>query len=157
MKIKFSSSISYLLVAVFVFCIFLSVNQVAALEIWGIQEGLNGTDDVGTAFGQDQEVSLMEMIGLGLKIIFSLLGLYFFVIIFIAGFNIMSSNGDQKAFGVAKDRLLNASIGLLVIFMAWALSAYIIKLIVSMSANDDVTEGGKFDSHVQGEFKSPQS
>lgn len=122
----------------FVFSFFFNMAPVSAGAFLDNQEGIGkeSSSNVGRrAFGQDSDVSLVEMIGFGIKIIFSLLGIYFLVIIIGAGFKMMSSDGDPKAFGAAKDRLVNATAGLLVIFIAYALTAYIVGLVTKLGRN----------------------
>lgn len=49
------------------------------------------------------------------------------------GFQIMTAAGDDKKVGAGKTIIMNAAIGLVVIFLAWSIVSFVIKLLFGTS------------------------
>lgn len=77
----------------------------------------------------DTSNDAMAMFGKGIKIFMGFLGVFCFILIIIAGVKWMSSNGDDKGIEGAKKTLYAAIGGLILIFIAYPLSDYIIKMV----------------------------
>ncbi len=71
----------------------------------------NGTDCSACNF--------VEMINLGIVILFGAVGLIFAVIMMKAGFGLVTSGGNPGALTAAKDHFQNALVGLLIVMAAW--------------------------------------
>lgn len=75
----------------------------------------------------------MQMFGNGIKIFLGFMGVFCFILIIIAGVKWMSSNGEKDGIEGAKKTLFAAIGGLILIFIAYPLSTYIIQMIESMA------------------------
>jgi len=62
-------------------------------------------------------------------------GLVFFVMILFAGWQILTSGGNEENVKKAKTRLLHAVIGLAVIIAAYAISAYILSILIKSTTS----------------------
>ena len=95
--------------------------QTAALAI---ETGL----DYGTFTGlgtQDVRISIMQIV----RIVLGLVGIIAIIIIIYAGFLWMTSAGNADQIDRAKRTLRNAAIGLLIIFLAFAIVSFIIQML----------------------------
>lgn len=86
---------------------------------------------VGTASGlpggsDNNEDALIGIIGTGINVILSILGVVLVLIIIYAGWTWMMSQGVKDKVQKAKDMLLQAVIGLLIIFAAYAIATFVI-------------------------------
>lgn len=73
-------------------------------------------------FGEDKplsEAELGDIISALLPYLFTLAGLGLFLYLIIAGFGWMTSGGDPKKTQSAKDKLTNALVGFIIIFVAY--------------------------------------
>lgn len=68
--------------------------------------------------------------------ILGFLALIVFFIILFAGFQWMTAGGDGDKVGKAKTRIINAVIGLVVIFLAWAIVNFVIS---ALSETGDIS------------------
>lgn len=119
--IKFSSIIITLAVTVG-----LAVPQPSqAVNVWGDwfdrTVGQKGFDDVG--FGRKDLRTIAANV---VNILLGLLGVIAIVLIMYAGFRWMLAGGDLEKIELAKKILVSASIGLLIILSAWAVSIYVL-------------------------------
>lgn len=102
---------------------FLMVAQVALAEEAGSQKALGGLEKTATGgFGSEitKSGTPSEIIGKIVGVALSFLGIFFFILIIIAGYMWMSSMGNEQAAGKAKDILLAAVIGLFIVLIAYA-------------------------------------
>lgn len=95
-------------------------------------QGLGGTINAGLAYGtivgwgtQDLRVTIMLVI----QVLLGFLGVVAILIILYAGWRWMTSGGDPQKIEEAKRTLVNAVLGLLVIFAAFAIVAFIIQML----------------------------
>ena len=98
----------------------------AGLRATGGAAGFNTTEAAGG--GQSQ---LMTTVGTVIKAFLTLLGIVFLVIIIWAGFNYMLSRGDTKKAESARGMILTATIGLIIILAAYAITTFVITTIGS--------------------------
>ena len=96
--------------------------------------GLNATAD---SAGYDTgAANITQIIGNVITFIISLLGILLMILFFYSGYEWMTAGGDTKKVQAAKDRLKNATIGLVIILGAYALSSFVLStLINATSAN----------------------
>ncbi|MDO8559633.1 MAG: hypothetical protein Q7S23_01160 [bacterium] len=118
--LKYSATIGVvaltLMVAVFV------VAPASAQLGASVNEGLSFGTIVGWGT-QDLRVTIMRII----QVLFGFLGVVAVLIILYAGWRWMTSGGDPQKIDEAKRTLINAALGLLVIFMAFAIVSFIIR------------------------------
>lgn len=62
-------------------------------------------------------------------------GLVFFVMILYAGFQILTSGGNEENVKTAKKRLFNAVLGLAVIIAAYAITAFILSILIKSTTS----------------------
>lgn len=91
------------------------LNETAG-QVGAFKSQLNSSPNVG--FFQDR---LGQMIGL----VLSMIGVIFFVLIIYAGINWMLSGGNDQKITKSKDLIINATIGLVIVFAAYAITSYI--------------------------------
>jgi len=123
--------ISLVLVIVFVLTI-LTTSTASALNDFGLdataghvnafKSQVNNPPGVG--FFQNR---LGQMIGL----VLSMVGVIFFILIIYAGITWMLSGGNDQTITKSKDLIINATIGLVIVFAAYAITAYVGTLLTS--------------------------
>lgn len=89
------------------------------------QEGLN---DVGVVFGDkgNGPQDIRYIIARIITIVLGFLGIIFFALIIFAGFQYMTSAGNEEQTKKALSLLRNALIGLIIILVSWGISRYIL-------------------------------
>lgn len=96
---------------------------------------LDRLKNVGGAAGYDSatttESSILDIIGTGIRVMLSLLGVIFIFLIIVAGYNWMTAAGDQEKITKAKHTIRSAIIGLLIIVASFAIWLFISQIIVS--------------------------
>ena len=101
--------------------VFLSINAtLAQTDIYGV----NYSTDVGLS-SVDIRVSIVKIV----RVILGILGVIALAIILYGGFVWMTSHGDSAQVEKAKKILLNAVIGLIIIFLAFSIVQYIFKVL----------------------------
>lgn len=80
-----------------------------------------------TAGGNDLELT----IGNTIKIILSLVGIIFLILMFYSGFLWMTASGDTKAIEKAKENIKNSLIGLIIVLGAYAITNLISTILVT--------------------------
>lgn len=96
--------------------------------------GLGGLENTANGIGYKQEkgsaTELIDIkIGTVINIVFSLLGVIFFVIIWIGGLDIIGANGNEELVKKGKDRIVNGAIGILIVLIAYLFTKAIIGII----------------------------
>jgi len=86
------------------------------------QEGATDISNVYGGNNQDIRVTIAEIINIVLEFI----GLIFFVLIIFAGFQYMTSGGNEEKTKQAVRLLRNAIIGFVIILMAWGVTRFTI-------------------------------
>lgn len=81
-----------------------------------------------TTGGVDSVIKLESILSTILGVL-TIVGVIFFVIqIILAGFKLISSKGDPKEFQVAQSKLIHNLIGLLIVVVAFGLTAFLTQL-----------------------------
>lgn len=94
---------------------------------------LNRLQTVGTAAGYSAnttESTVLEIVGTGISVGLSLLGVIFVILILIAGFNWMTAAGDEEKIKRAGQTIRAAIIGLLIVAGAFAIWLFISRIIL---------------------------
>lgn len=89
--------------------------------------------NVGTHAGYSQATgpsTLLEIVGTGIRVGLSLLGVIFIILILLAGFNWMTAAGDEEKISKAGRTIRAAIIGLLVIVAAYAIWVFVSNIII---------------------------
>ena len=69
---------------------------------------------------------LADRVGRIINLVLSVFGVVFFGLIVFSGFQWMTAGGSEEKVTKAKDRIMRAAIGLGIIIMAWAMTAYVV-------------------------------
>ncbi|HRY36745.1 MAG TPA: hypothetical protein P5230_02595 [Candidatus Magasanikbacteria bacterium] len=80
------------------------------------------------------EYSLSQTIGGYIKAVLGFLGVIFFALTFYAGFLWLTAGGDEGKIEKAKEIITAATIGLIIIFMAYGITAMVLNLTRQASA-----------------------
>ncbi len=85
-----------------------------------------GLSDAGQGAGYSLTQTPAELLGFGIQLVIGLLGVVFLILVLYAGFTWMTSMGNEKTVGKAKDILVRATVGLVIMISAYAISSYVI-------------------------------
>lgn len=94
---------------------------------------LEKLNKVGTSAGYDSatsETTILEILGTGISVGLSLLGVIFIILILLAGYNWMTAAGDQEKITKAQHTIRSAIIGLLIIVSAFAIWMFISRVLI---------------------------
>ena len=80
-----------------------------------------------TYIGLNTGASLPQLIGLIIRDILALIGVIFLALMVYAGFQWMTARGNEEIVTQAKGTIENAGIGLVIIVVSYALTAFIIE------------------------------
>jgi type IV secretory pathway VirB2 component (pilin) len=79
-----------------------------------------------TDVGLGQSTDLKGFIANAINIVLGFLGIIAVLFIIYAGFKWMTAAGNEEQVGEARKMLVQAVVGLIIIFMAWAIGAFVI-------------------------------
>lgn len=128
MKSSKKGLISFVILSiVFSSLVFFSLPVKADESLLGMQVGLS---DVGNVYGEDSAPKDPRLVVIELfKVVLGFLSLLVLGLVLFSGFQWMTSGGDEKKVADAKKRLVNAVIGLIILFSSWILTRYLIVVI----------------------------
>jgi hypothetical protein len=101
-----------------------AIQPASAQNLWSKQVGVNavGRDAYGeTGVPKDIRMIVAQII----KVVLTLLGIIFLVLLITAGYKWMTSQGEESKTTEAKDQIQAAVIGLIIILMSWAIATYV--------------------------------
>ncbi|NQV88915.1 MAG: hypothetical protein HQ488_01145 [Parcubacteria group bacterium] len=90
--------------------------------------------DVGDGIGADADTDLPTLVGELIKVLLSVLGIIFVVLVVYAGFLYLTSQGEAERVKKAKALLTQAVIGLVIIISAYAISSFVIDALVQATS-----------------------
>ncbi len=99
-------------------------------QIDQINDQLNNTVS-GTGLNKSD---LIQVINAVIKIILSLLGVIAVIIILWGGFGWMTSGGNEEQIGAAKKRIGAGVVGLVIIFLAYAIASFVLEKLANVTA-----------------------
>mgnify|MGYP003392544019 CR=1 FL=1 len=101
----------------------------------GPNSPLGGLQQVGdSAYGVSGAPEIKTLIANGVKIALGFLGYLFIILILWGGFQWMTSGGDEPKIEAAKKRIVNATIGLVLVLAAYAIAYAITNYIAQATA-----------------------
>ena len=89
---------------------------------------------LGTGSAADAGSQLPVMVGSIIRVVLSLLGIIFVVLMVYAGFLWMTARGEKDQVTKAKDIIRNSIIGLIIIMTAYAITGFVASRIVCATA-----------------------
>jgi hypothetical protein len=120
----------------------LTVGQLALVAIPASAQDVNGNptqllEQTGLGNGQGSAAAgaqLPILVGRIIRVLLSLLGIIFLVLMVYAGFLWMTARGESDPVDKAKDIIRQAIIGLIIVFLAYALTGFIINSIIKATS-----------------------
>lgn len=76
-------------------------------------------------YGSVDETSVATIVGTIARVIMSLLGIVFVILIIVSGYQWMTAGGNDEELKKAKQRMTNAVIGLVIVLSAWAIWSFV--------------------------------
>jgi type IV secretory pathway VirB2 component (pilin) len=109
----------------------------AALAQSGATDSIrnNFRDVTDGAFGDgtaDSAPSLAELVGNIIQYLLGLLGIILVVLVIYAGVLWMTAGGNKDSIGKAQKIILNAAIGMIIIFAAYAITDFVIRAVEAL-------------------------
>ena len=111
-----------LFIIVVISSLFLKIDQVFAQKLENADDNLS---KVAGAAGISADVSLSQTVGNMIKGGLSAVGLIFFILIFYGGFSWMIARGNEQKVEKAKNTVIAASIGLVIVLASYAITILI--------------------------------
>lgn len=96
------------------------------------------TDLLGTEYGASSGLANTDprlMVGLVIRAILGLLGVGGLILLLYSGFEWMTSMGNDQKVGDAKKRIWYTIIGMAIIFMAYAITTFVFRVVYETSTN----------------------
>ncbi len=97
-----------------------------------------GMAEIGGVYGNKRPQDIRLMAAKFIRLILSFLGTIFLVLIMAAGFQWMTSGGNEEKTLKAKNLLVNAVIGLAIILVAWSIATYLIYVFNKIIINQTI-------------------
>ncbi|MFZ2681686.1 MAG: hypothetical protein WAZ14_01150 [Patescibacteria group bacterium] len=104
----------------------------AATEAGALTDNLDAVQS-NTGLGNKE---LDETLGLLINVLLGLLGIIFLVLVIYAGFLWMTAGGDEKNVAKAKQIIITAVIGLVILLSAYAISSFVLDQLISATGTD---------------------
>ncbi len=98
-----------------------------------LSKGKTELDKVAKNLGDAGTKELPELIGNMINVLLSVLGIFFVVVVVYAGFLYLSAGGEEDKVKKAKKLLGQAVIGIVIILLAYSISAFVIGSLTSVT------------------------
>ncbi|MFH1890883.1 MAG: hypothetical protein ABIJ91_04975 [Candidatus Kuenenbacteria bacterium] len=95
-----------------------------------VSEQLEDIKDIGLPGRDKAEGRILEVVTDVIKMVLSLLALIFLILIIVAGVKWMTAAGNEESITKAKKIISNALIGLLIIFLSYAITAFVFGVVL---------------------------
>ena len=145
----FSRASKTFIVIIFLFLVSMPQIAFAGMGLLDAEAGKSQTE-TNVAFqkqagfaGNTNGSTLPVAVALVIRVFIGLLGTIFLVLILSAGWNWFMAQGDPKKTEVAKDKMINAVIGLIVVVSAYAITVFVFR-----TAGDLGVMGGGSTSNI---------
>ncbi|MFH1661947.1 MAG: pilin [Candidatus Falkowbacteria bacterium] len=103
------------------------ISNIHAGSLWESQEGMSGADSIGEAFGETAGTprDVRTIVGNVIKVFLTFIGIIFVILILLAGYKWMTSQGNENTIGEAKSQIKSSIIGLAIIISAYAITTFV--------------------------------
>ncbi|MFW0862711.1 MAG: hypothetical protein ACKKL6_03975 [Candidatus Komeilibacteria bacterium] len=130
MKVSINN-LSALLVVIFIVTSFLVI---IAAPLLAIETGLETTAGEAGFTTKDEAgyKNPQQIVASVVQIALGLIGTLFLVLIIVSGFQWMTAGGNSSSIDTSKKRLINATIGLIVVLAAYALTSFVITSVANI-------------------------
>ena len=86
-------------------------------------------DNVG--YSSAEQNSIRTITAKIVQSILSLLGIIFLILIIISGYQWMTAGGNEESIAKAKKRIINATIGVAIVILAYSIHVFVIEMLLS--------------------------
>lgn len=117
-------------------CIFVFSNfNLSIAQTYDLSHTGNSVDSIAGSAGYQTTGSgtAYTVVGNLIKIALSFLGILFLILTIISGFQWMMAEGNEEAVKKAKSRIKNATMGLFIVVVAYALTYFILDILLSQT------------------------
>ncbi len=123
-----------ILIFIIIFTVFFSLAQIFSGEIklaqaatWlDKQTGFGTSGDIPKSFGSASQPQDVRVITANVvRIFLGFIGLIFVVLIIMAGYKWMTAQGNEDKVTEAREQLIRASIGIIIIVAAWGIATFV--------------------------------
>lgn len=104
----------------------LTVSVAHAVTYGGLQGATQNLQTAGTQATYGTAKSLPQIVGQIIQIFLGLIGIITLVLMVYGGYLWMTAQGEEKQVDKAKDTIKNATIGLIIILAAYAITSYVV-------------------------------
>lgn len=109
---------------------FLSINIIKAQATLPTEYNLKTSSDLltgaGSKIGYETGADIKTVVSQIIRLALSLLGIVFLILIILGGYQWMTAGGNEETITKARQRMINAAIGLAIVLLAYAISYFII-------------------------------
>lgn len=137
MQIRKKQILSFLILTFIFSSFFLLSMETKAGSLWDtVKKG--GLEEIGTTAYQttDKPEDVRVIVARIIKVFLGLLGIIFLVLLVLAGFKWMNSQGNEEEVKKAKDQITVAVIGLLIILAAYGITNFVTRAVYKTVIND---------------------
>lgn len=111
----------------------------SANSLWDAQKETTGIDKVGKkAFGNETPQDIRLIIVRAIRVFLGFLGIVFIVLMVMAGFKYMTSQGNEDKIEEAIAQIKNATIGLVIIMISWSITSFVSTCVLDLTSNSTV-------------------
>lgn len=97
------------------------------LQVQAVASPLDNLRDIGEQIYGTGDIDIKKTIGNIVQVLLGFVGTIFIILIIVAGVQWMTSGGNEEKIKQAKRHLVNATIGLTIVFMAYAIAYSVTK------------------------------
>ncbi len=141
MKKNKKKAILFLLIFTFISFIFITVSA----ETEAINKATEDYEATAGGLGYKNNQNVLEealptIRDTIIKLVLSVLGVFFLILIIIGGYQWMTAGGNDEIIGKAKKRIMNATIGLVIVLAAYIITSLIVEVLFKNTAAIPVSE-----------------
>ncbi len=96
-----------------------------------IENELNNAKEVGLPGSEGYELTLLDRVAIMINRGLTVLGLLFLIITIVGGVKWMTAGGNEKNIDTAKKILTAGIVGIIIVFLAYGISAFIFNVVLS--------------------------
>lgn len=123
-RAQITKSVFSFLITSFIIAGFFSILPVSA-DDYGLSQSANVVDAYKDQTTSPDSNFLSKRIGSIIGLVLSFVGVIFLILMIFAGLTWMTASGNQEKVSKAKDLMINAVIGLVIVMAAYAITAFV--------------------------------
>jgi len=124
-RTKIFKLVSIFFITSFLFAGFFIASPLLAAEDYGLNESAGEVSAYQNQINNYNNNFLTSKIGSIIGLVLSFIGVIFLILMIFAGLSWMTANGSQEKVNKAKDLMINAIIGLVIVLAAYAITAFV--------------------------------